>query len=37
MIKNIVTKFNTIKHNKLFLFAGQGTQEVGMLNFIPEK
>ena len=35
MIKNIVASFNTVKHYRLFLFAGQGTQEVGMLNSIP--
>ena len=34
MIKNIVASFNTVKHSRLFLFAGQGTQEVGMLNSI---
>lgn len=35
MIKNIVTAFSTVKNSRLFLFAGQGTQEVGMLDSIP--
>jgi hypothetical protein len=37
MIKYISASFSTIKATKMFLFAGQGTQEVGMLNQIEEK
>lgn len=35
MIKHIANTFSTTQHHRLFLFAGQGTQEVGMLNSIP--
>lgn len=35
MIKTIAANFSTSTH-RLFLFAGQGTQEVGMLNSIPD-
>ena len=37
MIKNISHSFNTLKHSRLFLFAGQGTQEMRMFDSIPEK
>ena len=37
MIKNICHSFNTLKHSRLFLFTGQGTQEMRMLDSIPEK
>ena len=37
MIKRIATSFCTQKGTRLFLFAGQGTQEVGMLNSIEQK
>lgn len=31
MIKNIFSTFATAQSSRLFLFAGQGTQELGML------
>ena len=37
MIKNICHSFSTLQHSRLFLFAGQGTQEIRMLDSIPEK
>ena len=37
MIKNIVARFSTLAQSRLFLFAGQGSQEVGMFGSIPEK
>ena len=37
MIKRIAASFSTQKGTRLFLFAGQGTQEVGMLNSIEQK
>jgi hypothetical protein len=38
MIKKIAHTLSTSKPTpRLFLFAGQGTQEVGMLASIPEK
>ncbi len=35
MINRVVSAFSTA-NPKLFLFAGQGTQEIGMLNSIPD-
>ena len=35
MIKKIVVGFCGAKGSRLFLFGGQGTQEVGMLDKIP--
>ena len=36
MIKTIAFSFSKVlKNSRLFLFAGQGTQEVGMLAAIP--
>jgi malonyl CoA-acyl carrier protein transacylase len=37
MIKNVGAAFCSARHSRLFLFAGQGTQEVGMLQHIPEQ